>query len=68
MRWEQNVARIGRLGYAYKMSGRKPERERQFEKSRHGREDNIKTDLREIVCEVLAGFFWLKIVFIGGSL
>jgi hypothetical protein len=63
-----NVVRIGRLRYVYKMLGRKPEVNRPFEKSRRGREDNIKTNLREIVCEVLAGFFWLKIVFIGGSM
>jgi hypothetical protein len=54
--------------YTYKIEGGKPEGKRPFENSRCGREDNIKTNLGEIVCEVLTGFFWLKIGFIGVSL
>jgi hypothetical protein len=43
-----------------------PEGKRPLERPRHGWEDGIKMDLREIGWGVWSGFIWLRIGTVGG--
>jgi hypothetical protein len=51
MKWTGHVARIGDVKIAYCISMGKPEQKRPLQRLSRRREDNIKTDLWEIVCE-----------------
>jgi hypothetical protein len=48
MRWEGHVARMGEGRDVYRVLVGRPERKRPLGRLRHGWEDNIKIDLREI--------------------
>jgi hypothetical protein len=48
MRWAGHVARMGEGWGAYRILVRRPEERRQFEIPRHGWEDNIKIDLKQV--------------------
>jgi hypothetical protein len=50
VRWSGHVARMGNRRNACKILVRKPERERPLGKSRRRGQNNIKMDLKEIVC------------------
>jgi hypothetical protein len=58
MRYAGRVARMGEIRNVYKMSVGKPEGYRLLERSRCRSEDNIKIELREIVCE---GVEWIHL-------
>jgi len=56
MRLPGHVARMGEMINTYKIVGAKPEGKRLLGRHRRRREDNIRMDLREIVCE---GVDWM---------
>jgi hypothetical protein len=50
MRWAGHVARMGEERGVYRVLVGKPEGKRPLWRPKHGREDNIKMDLQEVVC------------------
>jgi hypothetical protein len=48
MRWARFVARMGEMRNAYRILVGEPEKKKQCTRPRHGLEDNIKIDLKEI--------------------
>jgi len=50
MRWAGHVACVGERRGVYRVLLGKPEGKRQLWRPRRRREDNIKTDLQEVVC------------------
>jgi hypothetical protein len=63
MRWVGYVERMAEICNKYKTSGGKPERKRQLRRHRFKLEDNIKLDLKGIVC---VRFVWLRIGSMAG--
>jgi hypothetical protein len=56
MRWARHVARMKEERGVYRVLVGKPEGKRPLERSRHRREDNIRTDPREVGC---GGMDWI---------
>jgi hypothetical protein len=58
MVWARHVARTGKRRGVYKVLVGKSERKRPLGRPRCGWEDNIKTDLQEVVC---GSMDWIKL-------
>jgi hypothetical protein len=56
--WAGHVARIGEMKNAYKILVGKPEGRRTFGRTKRRREDNIKTVLKNILCESVE---WIRL-------
>jgi hypothetical protein len=62
MRWARHVTRMGRkYVYAYRILVGNPKGKRPLGRLRRRWDDNIKTDLRGIVCSIVTGFTWLRV-------
>jgi hypothetical protein len=57
-RWLGHVAHTGDMRNVYKLLVRKPEGKKPFRRSKHGWEDNIRMDLKEIGRE---GMYWMHL-------
>jgi len=58
MRWAGHVASMGERRGVYRVLVRKPEGKRPLGRPRHRWEDNIKTDLQEVLC---GGMDWIEL-------
>ena len=67
-RWASHVARMGERRDIYRVLVGKLERKGPLRRPRRRFEDNIKVDLQEVGCGVLAASSWLRIGTSGGHL
>jgi hypothetical protein len=51
IRWAGHVAPMGDMKNLYKILVRNPEGKKPFVRPRHGKEDNIKMDIKEMGCD-----------------
>jgi hypothetical protein len=61
MRWAGHEGRMGEGRSVYRVLVGRPEGKRPLVRPRHGWEDNIKLDLRDIGIDGGTGFSWLRI-------
>jgi hypothetical protein len=61
LRWAGYVARMGEVRNAYKILVGTHKGKRQLRIQRQRWNDNIKMNLKEIVCEDMSGFIWLRL-------